>query len=132
MVRLKRSSSKERITPLGSLQLVSFASRTIFLSAPQRITHGMVQHGHSMQTILWSNLHMLIGLTTLTSAAATRNHLPSGLMRPILAVPVGDRLRCLGLALYGPHATGNALSHEERFPRKRTFAETFGMSAKCQ
>ena len=36
-------------------------------------------------------------------------------MRPILAVPVGDRLRCLGLALYGPHATGNALSHEERF-----------------
>ena len=28
------------------------------------------------------------------SAAATRNHLPSGLMRPILAVPVGDRLRC--------------------------------------
>jgi hypothetical protein len=35
-------------------------------------------------------------------------------MRPILAVPVGDRLRCLALALYGPHATGNALSHDER------------------
>ena len=34
-------------------------------------------------------------------------------MRPILAVPVGDRLRCLGLALYGPHASGNALSHDE-------------------
>ncbi|MGB9268141.1 MAG: hypothetical protein WCB74_02830 [Pseudolabrys sp.] len=47
-------------------------------------------------------------------AAATRNQLPKGLMRPILAVPVGDSLRCLGLALYGPHATGNALSHEER------------------
>jgi hypothetical protein len=46
--------------------------------------------------------------------AAARNDLPSGLMRPILAVPVGDRLRCLGLALYGPHATGNALSHDER------------------
>jgi hypothetical protein len=46
--------------------------------------------------------------------AATRNDLPGGLMRPILAVPVGDRLRCLGLALYGPHATGNALSHDER------------------
>lgn len=46
--------------------------------------------------------------------AAARNDLPGGLMRPILAVPVGDRLRCLGLALYGPHATGNALSHEER------------------
>ena len=48
------------------------------------------------------------------STAATRNHLPIGLMQPILAVPVGDRLRCLGLALYGPHATGNALSHDER------------------
>ena len=45
---------------------------------------------------------------------AEHNGLPSGLMRPILAVPVGDRLRCLGLALYGPHATGNALSHDER------------------
>jgi hypothetical protein len=48
------------------------------------------------------------------SAAATRNHLPNGPMQPILAVPVGDQLRCLGLALYGPHATGNALSHDER------------------
>jgi hypothetical protein len=46
--------------------------------------------------------------------ATVRNDLPGGLMRPILAVPVGDRLRCLGLALYGPHATGNALSHDER------------------
>jgi hypothetical protein len=46
--------------------------------------------------------------------AAARNDLPGGLMRPILAVPVGDRLRCLGLALYGPHASGNALSHHER------------------
>jgi hypothetical protein len=46
--------------------------------------------------------------------AAARNRFPGGLMRPILAVPVGDRLRCLGLALYGPHATGNALSHDER------------------
>ena len=43
-----------------------------------------------------------------------RNDLPDGLMRPILAVPVGDQLRCLGLALYGPHGTGNALSHDER------------------
>ena len=47
-------------------------------------------------------------------AAATRSDLPDGLMRPILAVPVGDRLRCLGVALYGPHLSGNALSHEER------------------
>jgi hypothetical protein len=50
----------------------------------------------------------------LNARAAARNHLPDGLMRPIVAVPVGDRLRCLALALYGPHVTGNDLSHDER------------------
>ena len=46
--------------------------------------------------------------------AATGHRFPSGLTRPILAVPVGDQLRCLGVVLYGPHATGNALSQDER------------------
>jgi hypothetical protein len=46
--------------------------------------------------------------------AAARNRLPGGLMQPIVAVPVGDRIRCLALALYGPHATGNDLNHDER------------------
>jgi hypothetical protein len=46
--------------------------------------------------------------------AAGRNHLPEGLQRPILAVPVGDQLRCLALALYGPHVTGNDLNRDER------------------
>jgi hypothetical protein len=46
--------------------------------------------------------------------AAARNRLPNGLMRPILAVPIGDSLRCLALALYGPHAAGNDLNFDER------------------
>jgi hypothetical protein len=46
--------------------------------------------------------------------AAARNLLPGGLMQPIVAVPVGDRIRCLALALYGPHATGDDLNHDER------------------
>jgi hypothetical protein len=50
----------------------------------------------------------------ITAEAAARNHLPDGLRRPILAVPVGDRLRCLALALYGPHAAGTDLNHDER------------------
>ena len=50
---------------------------------------------------------------SVNAQAAARNRLPGGLMRPILAVPVGDRLRCLALALYGPHATGNDLNHDE-------------------
>jgi uncharacterized small protein (DUF1192 family) len=32
--------------------------------------------------------------------AAERKRLPGGLVRPILAVPIGDRLRCLALALW--------------------------------
>jgi hypothetical protein len=51
---------------------------------------------------------------SVNAQAAARNHLPDGLTRPILAVPIGDRLRCLALALYGPHATGNDLNHDER------------------
>jgi hypothetical protein len=50
----------------------------------------------------------------LDAEAAVRNRLPEGLMRPILAVPIGDRLRCLALALYGPHASGTDLNHDER------------------
>jgi hypothetical protein len=50
----------------------------------------------------------------ISAEAAARNHLPDGLTRPILAVPVGDRLRCLALALYGPHAAGTDLNHDER------------------
>ncbi|HEX8828492.1 MAG TPA: hypothetical protein VF778_10290 [Xanthobacteraceae bacterium] len=50
----------------------------------------------------------------LDAKAVASHRFPSGLMRPILAVPVGDQLRCIGIVLYGPHVTGNALSHEER------------------
>jgi hypothetical protein len=46
--------------------------------------------------------------------AAARHRLPDGLRRPILAVPIGDRLRCISLALYGPHAAGTDLTHDER------------------
>ncbi len=49
-----------------------------------------------------------------SAKAAARNRLPGGLQRPILAVPVGDQLRCLALALYGPHVTGNDLNRDER------------------
>jgi hypothetical protein len=46
--------------------------------------------------------------------AAARNRLPRGLMQPTVAVPVGDHIRCLAIALYGPHATGADLTHDER------------------
>lgn len=50
----------------------------------------------------------------LDTKGAARDHLPEGLLQPILAVPVGDHCRCLAIALYGSHATGNDLNHDER------------------
>jgi hypothetical protein len=44
---------------------------------------------------------------------AARLGLPVGLAAPTLAAPVADRLACHALALYGPHAMGAELSHDE-------------------
>jgi hypothetical protein len=40
--------------------------------------------------------------------------LPTGLMRPVLAVPAADPVRCFALSLYGPHAAGTDLDANER------------------
>lgn len=40
--------------------------------------------------------------------------LPSGLNRPILAVPAANPIRCFAVALYGPHASGTDLDFYER------------------
>jgi hypothetical protein len=46
--------------------------------------------------------------------AANDARLPSGLRRPILAVPVANRVRCFAVAFYGPHASGTDLDSNER------------------
>jgi hypothetical protein len=45
---------------------------------------------------------------------AVRLGLPSGLATPTVALPIRDRLTWHALALYGPHATGADLSHDEQ------------------
>jgi hypothetical protein len=45
---------------------------------------------------------------------AKRNNLPDGLALPVLAVPIANRFRCFALALYGSHATGADLNHDDR------------------
>jgi hypothetical protein len=40
--------------------------------------------------------------------------LPSGLKRPIVAVPAANPIHCFALALYGPHASGADLDPYER------------------
>jgi hypothetical protein len=46
--------------------------------------------------------------------AADDAGLPSGLRRPILAIPIANRVRCFAVALYGPHASGTDLDSNER------------------
>ena len=43
-----------------------------------------------------------------------RRHFPSGPAQPIFAVPIADRFRFHALALYGEHANGTDLTHDER------------------
>ena len=45
---------------------------------------------------------------------ASRVGFPIGHAQPVLAVPVADRFRCYAFALYGSHASGNDLTHEEQ------------------
>jgi hypothetical protein len=45
---------------------------------------------------------------------AGRDHLPAGLARPILAVPVDNHFDCYAIALYGPHASGTDLNEDQR------------------
>ncbi len=40
--------------------------------------------------------------------------LPSGLKRPILAVPAANAIHCFAIALYGPHASDADLDTYER------------------
>jgi len=40
--------------------------------------------------------------------------LPEGLARPVLAVPIGNRLGVAGVAFYGPHESGADLDASER------------------
>ncbi len=45
---------------------------------------------------------------------ADDDRLPSGLRRPILAIPAASRIRCFAITLYGPHASGADLDTYER------------------
>jgi hypothetical protein len=45
---------------------------------------------------------------------SSRCRLPTGPAQPILAIPVADRFHCHALVLYGEHANGTDLTHDER------------------
>jgi hypothetical protein len=58
--------------------------------------------------------------------------LPEGLARPVLAVPASSPLRCYAVSLYGPHASGTDLDHNERAMLARLAANAAAMYAELE
>jgi hypothetical protein len=58
--------------------------------------------------------------------------LPSGLGRPILAVPAVNPVRCFAVSLYGPHASGTDLDGHERAMLSRLAADAAAMYAELE
>jgi hypothetical protein len=58
--------------------------------------------------------------------------LPSGLGRPILAVPAVNPVRCFAVSLYGPHASGTDLDGHERAMLSRLAADAASMYAELE
>jgi hypothetical protein len=58
--------------------------------------------------------------------------LPSGLNRPVLAVPAVNPVRCFAVSLYGPHASGTDLDAHERAMLSRLAADAAAMYAELE
>jgi hypothetical protein len=58
--------------------------------------------------------------------------LPSGLSRPVLAVPAVTPARCLAISFYGAHASGTDLDHNERAMLARIAHDAAAMYAELE
>lgn len=58
--------------------------------------------------------------------------LPSGLSRPVLAVPAVNPVRCFAVSLYGPHLSGTDLDAYERAMLSRLAADAAAMYAELE
>ena len=58
--------------------------------------------------------------------------LPSGLSRPVLAVPAVNPVRCFAISLYGPHASGTDLDAHEHAILRRLAADAAAMYAELE
>ena len=58
--------------------------------------------------------------------------LPTGLARPVLAVPAVSPVRCFAVSLYGPHVSGTDLDANERAMLARLAADAAAMYAELE
>jgi hypothetical protein len=68
----------------------------------------------------------------LTELAGSELALPSGLNRPVLAVPAANPIRCFAVSLYGPHASGTDLDANERAMLGRLAGQAAAMYAELE
>ena len=69
---------------------------------------------------------------TVTEACGDGLTLPSGLSRPVLAVPAVNPVRCFAVSLYGPHASGTDLDANERAMLARLAGDAAAMYAELE
>jgi hypothetical protein len=69
---------------------------------------------------------------SLDAGEARRRRFPSGPAQPIFAFPIADRFRFPALALYGEHANGTDLTHDERAMLAKIADEAVAVLAKLE
>jgi hypothetical protein len=69
---------------------------------------------------------------SLTERAEAGLNLPSGLSRPVLAVPVVNPVRCFAVSMYGPHTSGTDLDANERAMLARLARQAAAMYAELE
>jgi hypothetical protein len=102
--------------PFRMLRLASAATFRRSGAAFERHAHGKGWDGCARSLAAKDPLlaPLARGVPFALDDAAVDARLPTGLKRPIFAVPAAIRSRCLAIALYGPHASGADLDSNER------------------
>jgi hypothetical protein len=121
LVRTRRAADIDRLLTEEPARLLKLTSAAAFRSDGAVFRREGNSEGWSGQTArtLEPNLPLLAPLATgepfvITEHDAPELELPTGLNRPVLAVPAASPVRCLALSLYGPHASGTDLDVNER------------------
>ncbi len=111
IVRARRPQDLDRDLSEGPFRALALASAAIFLRDGDAYVRAENAPGWDESCV--RTLHAADPLVALASKGAPFNpdlagagtRMPEGLRRPVLAVPVANRVRCFAIALYGPHAS---------------------------
>ena len=122
----------------GVYEALHLASASLFRAEEGRFVRVCQDHGWEEGSARELDPEKLTKGTThrhpfnIDADLARRNDFPEGLARPVLGIPIGDRFRCLAIAFYGAHATGDDLNHDERAMLARLAPQAASVLAKLE